>query len=161
MRDYLTAQIARRRTELDAMDRRRVIVDAELKLLDEMMRHLDVSDQGRQVIAATTIGPLEIAAHGDITAHKETVKPTHLYPKWACVLEAAVRRYPTPVTNNEVPSIQRAAGHDPANREGVRSHISTQAKAGRYEKLGRGSFRATKVVNPGLTILISRPQSWI
>ena len=142
MRDYLTSEIAKRVSELEAMDRRRVIVDVELRLLEEMMRHLGESAARRHQVSIAT--PIPLGGAGAARAEAAVVKAAQLHPRWGCVMAAAVKRYPASVTNEEVPEIQRAAGEEPSHGEGIRTHVSTQAKVGRYEKIGRGTLRATQ-----------------
>ena len=64
--------------------------------------------------------------------------------RWKCVTIAAVERFPEIVKNADVPIIQQAAGQEPANKENVRSHVHIFAKAGLYEKVAYGCFRATQ-----------------
>ena len=138
--DYLITEIRKRHSELDAIDRRRAIVEAELRLLDDMARHLNEGAASERIELKMPMA-IGIDPPGETAPAART---THLYPRWACVLKAAVERYPNSITNDEVPRIQQAAGETPSSMEGVRSHVSTQAKAGRYEKVGRGMFRATQ-----------------
>jgi hypothetical protein len=143
MKDYVADQIVKRRaeldalvrrheiveTELDALVRRREIVEAELRLLEEVQRVAEADSQPRHMMKRTSTSDGR----------------NHLHPQWQSVVTEAVKRYPAPIRNDEVPEIQRTAGKEPSSPQAVRTHVSTQAQAGRYEKLGRGVFRATRL----------------
>jgi hypothetical protein len=134
MREFLTVEIEKRMSEIRQKEAERLslgrhveILGAEVRLLTEIAARLDEEQSSTRAVRPAA-----------------GAQKSRLSPRWMPVLRTAVACYPEPVKNEEVPAIQRAAGQDPADTNGVRSHVWTQSQAGLYEKLGPGTFRATQ-----------------
>lgn len=133
MRDYLMAQIEKRRADVDRLQAERQALARQIETIAiELRTYTDVLRQLEDEASATSF-------EGGTEA-----KRTRFAEHWQAVIRGAVERYPNAVTNGEVPGIMRAAGYDPVKQEAIRSHIWSGARAGLYEKLGQGCFRATQ-----------------
>jgi hypothetical protein len=133
MRDYLMAQIEKRRADVDRLQAERQALARQIETIAiELRTFTDVLRQLEDESNATSFD--------DGTEAKRTRFAEH----WQAVIRGAVERYPNAVTNGEVPGIMRAAGYAPVKQEAIRSHIWSGARAELYEKLGQGRFRATQ-----------------
>lgn len=151
MQDYLTAEIRKREAEISAREedlrsltQRVAVLRAEIRIYQDVLAKMMESEQAPR--------RHEREDHGSSrrSPQRRTHTRLHYRSKWRAVMRAAVERFPEGVKNEEVPDIQRAAGEEPADNTGVRSHVSTATKAGLYEKLGPGVFRATQKAAAGL-----------
>jgi hypothetical protein len=130
MRKYITSEIERRRTELVALEQRRLVLTSELNLLEDLLKHAPSEDADQSM---RRIRPSQRAAK------------SRLSDRWMPVLIEAVRRYPGTIRSDEVPSIQSAAGQEPSGVQNVRSHFWTNAQPGKfYERVSSGEYRATE-----------------
>jgi hypothetical protein len=131
MRNYITSEIERRRTELAALEQRRLVLTSELNLLVDLLKHASEDTDQPRPRRVRTVG--QSAGKG------------RLSDRWMPVLIEAVRRYPGTVRSGEVPDIQAAAGQEPAGVQGVRTHLWTNAQPGKfYERVSSGEYRATE-----------------
>jgi hypothetical protein len=146
MREYLTGEIAKREAEQRAIKQRAETLTVEILTLREVLSRLDQEEEESRQRASHHLG-MEPGLSAASTTQKmdepRNGKKSRLSPRWAAVVRAAVQRYPQPVRNDEVAQIQRAAGQQPADSNGIRSHVWVSTQAGLYEKLSAGTFRAT------------------
>jgi hypothetical protein len=134
MRNILIARRDALQTERHTIEQRRVVIDAQLDLLNDIISSLDESDR------AAAPEP----DHPESTRpSKEAVRGSKLSERWACVVRAAIRRHPNAIKNDGAPEVQIAAGQEPASKEQVRTHVWVSTRDGLYEKVDKGSFRAT------------------
>ena len=109
-------------------------------LLDKQAHKPSAADQriarpGPVAVPADTARPGIEALHEAVDRDVEFEKGkgitdgTRLRRRWAVVLLEAVNRAPQPITNDEVPDIQKRHGIEPASRTSVRSHLWACSKA--------------------------------
>jgi hypothetical protein len=134
MKEYLSAEIAKREAERQTITHRLAVLAAELNLLKDILARTSEERAGQD----------NSATRGASRQRSSGRKGSRLSARWAPVLRAAVERYPDALTNDDVPGIQTAAGQEPGDRNQIRSHVWSTAQAGFYEKLNAGSFRATQ-----------------
>lgn len=149
MREHLTAEIKKRQTELQGIDQRRIVIDVELSLLRELLAKLD--KQGTIRVAGATQSSDSFRPAAD-TQKARLPAGSNFSPRWSSVLRAAIVAHPRPLTNDEVKRVQIAANQDPGTSSQIRAHVWSGAKAGLYEKVGRGRFRATQAAAVALGI---------
>jgi hypothetical protein len=138
MRHILTAELDALETERRAMDLRRPIIDAQSDMLRRLIARLDEEERVNVSSDKTTH-----TAQTRPARTEEVKKGSKLSGRWGCVVKAAIRRYPGSIKNGEAPAIQTAAGEEPGSREQVRTHVWVSTRDGLYEKMDKGSFRAT------------------
>ena len=144
MRDYLVTQIEKRRADIKRLEAERQALAHQIETANHQIETINVelctyADVLQQLEAKSDATPASIPAE-----EESVIKQVRFAKHWQTVIRAAVERYPHPITNGEVPEIIRVAGHDPVRQDAIRSHVWSGAGAGLYEKLGRGSFRATQ-----------------
>jgi len=129
MRHHIISEIERRRAELATLDQRRLVIDAQLNVLEDLLK---------------LAPPDDASPRAPVRSRSPTNGHGRLGDRWLSVLAEAVRRHPNTVRSDEVPAIQTAAGHEPAKPTNVRSHFWMNAKPGKfYERVASGEYRAT------------------
>jgi hypothetical protein len=162
MRDYLNAEIDRRKTEIakidaerDTLAQRRDVLVIELRVYAEILARSQ--ETGNQELASMSQTPSIIPPPSSAAlAAAEGVTRTKLIGHWRAVLQKAVERYPATIKNSEVPTIQRSAGYEPVRRPNIRTHFHKLVAEGLYERAGRGELRATKAAAELLGIPLGR-----
>lgn len=151
------SEIAKRVDELKALEARVSVLRIELGVLREILERApeaaptEASPVREHHLASQQASEAERTAsavpNGHDTADQRSGARTagrQLQDKWRVVLEDAVRRYPSPVSNEEVADIQRRHGIEPASKTNVRSHFWAGRQSGIYESVGRATVRATQ-----------------
>jgi hypothetical protein len=147
MLDYLDTEIEKRRAEIakikaeqQELRQREHDFGVELRVLEDI-RARSIRDETPAPLAGTTVNASQINTPAGPTP---TVTRSKLAAHWRVVLRAAVERFPEGIKTQEVPEIQRAAGHDASPAPNVRSHFHKLRHEGLYEEAGWGTVRATK-----------------
>jgi hypothetical protein len=139
MREHILSEIQRRRDELAGLEQRRLILTAQLSVLEELLPHALDANVTQRRAPRTQAGVVDAPA--DAVGGK-----ARLSARWMPVLVEAVRRHPRTVHGEDVPDIQRAAGQEPADANNTRSHFWANCKPGKfYERVGPNEYRATEV----------------
>ncbi len=136
MRNILIARRDALQTERRTIDLRRAVIDAQLDLLNDLVASLERDERAK-------VPPIEVSQDEQARCGKGTVRGSRLSERWACVVRAAVQRFPNAIKNDDAPEIQIAAGQTPGSREQVRTHVWVSTRDGLYEKINKGAFRAT------------------
>jgi hypothetical protein len=139
MEQRIRSEIAKRQAELETLDARAAVVRIELGVLQGLL-----GNSPRQSPPPERRPPSLDASDAGHDRGRGVISGRRLREKWAIVLAEAVRRYPAGVMTDEVESIQRRNGIEPASRTNIRSHFWTCTKAGLYEHIGHATYQATQ-----------------
>lgn len=142
MQNILLSEIAQREGERQQCESQRRALEARIGTLDGELALL------RHILARAEAGeesqPAPAASAAQENEPRKKVAGANMSDRWKCVTRIAVARFPQTVQNDDVVAIQLAAGEEAASREAIRSHVWTFTRTGLYEKVGRGTFRATQ-----------------
>jgi hypothetical protein len=161
MRDYVNAEIERRKAtiakidaERQALTERREEIGIELRVYADMLAHLNrIGAQERSAPQTAPNAPSTSVTSAPATPE---VPRTKLSGHWRAVLRVAVERFPASVSYPDVGEIQRSAGHDPSPYTNIRSHFQKLVAEGLYERADRGRVRATEKASQFLGIPLGK-----
>jgi hypothetical protein len=149
MRDYLNAEIERRKATIAKIDaERQALTERREEIGIELRVYVDILAQLNRIGAQERPGPQTAPNEpsASVTSPAETpeVPRTKISGHWRVVLRVAVERFPASVSYPDVGTIQRSAGHDPSPYPNIRSHFQKLVAEGLYERADRGRVRATE-----------------
>jgi hypothetical protein len=145
MREYITSQVERRQRELAEIERRRLILEAELGAYADVLARLDeapapVAERAVGVPPSpaepTELEPVEL--DGDAPPTKRVLEGP-----WGVAFVRMVKSYPREFTTDEILAIARGEGHATANRKNARSRMWYLAHKGLVERTAEGVYRVT------------------